>query len=167
MGRNDHTARAEIRHDLDKGLGIHTQDWPAVRAEIAQSGELAVDSVHRFKVRSEDEEVNFPDLSFLGVDKADFRREDEGNILRRDRDSLYIVILRRDDISKLVETVSFRFQFVAYEEKPFWMGEIGCGQKLYPLDLSPVGQSVEVHITGGGTGKFGMHMEVCNEFHPE
>lgn len=63
MRRDDHTVRAEVSHHLDKGLGIHAQDGPAVRAEIAQPGELAVDSFHRFEVRSEDEEMNFSHLS--------------------------------------------------------------------------------------------------------
>lgn len=73
----------------------------------------------------------------------------------------------RDDMLQLEETVTFGLELVPYEKEPFWMGEIGCSKKLYSLDFGPVGQSIEDHIPGSGTGKLGMDVKVCDEFHLE
>ncbi len=50
MGGNDHAVRAMIGDNFNKGFSVHAKYWTAIRAQIAQAGELLVDLVNRVKI---------------------------------------------------------------------------------------------------------------------
>ncbi len=109
--------------------------------------------------------MDFSDPSFFRIYEAYLCGEDKGDVLRRDRNCLQIVVFRSYDVLQAEEAIPFGFQFIPDEKEPFGMCKVTGSKKAYAFYLGPIGKSVENHLTGGGPGKLGMDMKVSNKFH--
>src|SRR4030065_270417 len=99
-------AGAERGHNADEMPGVQAEDGAAVRAQVAQPGESAVDFFHGLEVRRQKQGVDFPGLALLGVDEADLGGEDEMDVIGPDRDILEIAVDGRKYVLQPEESVS-------------------------------------------------------------
>src|SRR4030066_87638 len=166
-GGGDDAARTGFGHNADEMPGVQSEDGAAVRAQVAQAGEAAVDFLHGFEVRRQKQEGHLSDLALLGVDEADLGREDAMNIVGPDGDILEIAVDGGEDVLQAEESVSCRFQLLLGQEEPLRMGEIAGGDEREAFDLGPVSDVVEGHVPGGGPAELGMYVKVGDESHVE
>ena len=80
VGRNEEPLRRLVEQNFEQVAGIQPEDGPAVRGDVAERGELGVETAHRIEIRQVEQVVDLAHPAAALVDGADLGREDKTDV---------------------------------------------------------------------------------------